>query len=59
MGGGGGAPKGLGHNLLMQFSGLCRSRMEISETDFFLYIDHSPGASLRDEIFFFFAKDSP
>ena len=32
---GGGGPKGLGHNLLMQFSSLCSSKMEISETDFF------------------------
>ena len=28
------AMKGLGHNLLMQFSTLCSSKMEISETDF-------------------------
>ena len=35
-GGGGGAPKGSrAHNLLMHFSGLCSSKMEISETDFF------------------------
>ena len=34
--GGGGAPKGSrAHNLLMQFSGLGSSKMEISETDFF------------------------
>ena len=32
-GGGGGAPKG--HNLLMQFSHLSSSKMEISKTDFF------------------------
>ena len=35
-GGGGGAPKGSrAHNLLMPFSGLGSSKMEISETDFF------------------------
>ena len=34
-GGGGGLPRGPGHNLLMQFSGLGSSKMEISETDFF------------------------
>ena len=33
--GGGGLPRGLGHNLLMQFSSLGSSKMEISETDFF------------------------
>ena len=34
--GGGGAPKGSrAHNLLMQFSRLSSSKMEISETDFF------------------------
>ena len=33
--GGGGLPRGLGHNLLMQFSRLNSSKMEISETDFF------------------------
>ena len=33
--GGGGLPRGLGHNLLMQFSGLSSSNMEIYETDFF------------------------
>ena len=33
-GGGGGVPRGLGHNLLMQLSSLCSSKMEISETDF-------------------------
>ena len=33
-GGGGGAPRGLGRNLLMQFSRLNSSKMEISETDF-------------------------
>ena len=32
---GGGLPRGLGHNLLMQFSRLNSSKMEISETDFF------------------------
>ena len=31
----GGVPRGLGHNLLMQFSSLGSSKMEISETDFF------------------------
>ena len=31
----GGSPRGLGHNLLMQFSSLGSSKMEISETDFF------------------------
>ena len=35
LGGGGGLPRGLGHNLLMQFSNLGSSKMEISETDFF------------------------
>ena len=35
LGGGGGSPRGLGHNLLMQFSSLCSSKMEISKTDFF------------------------
>ena len=34
-GGGGGLPRGIGHNLLMQFSRLSGSKMEISETDFF------------------------
>ena len=34
-GGGGGLPRGLGRNLLMQFSRLGSSKMEISETDFF------------------------
>ena len=33
-GGGGGLPRGLGHNLLMQFSSLGSSTMELSETDF-------------------------
>ena len=33
--GGWGLPKGLGHNLLMQFSSLSSSKMEISETEFF------------------------
>ena len=31
----GGLPKGLGHNVLMQFSSLGSSIMEISKTDFF------------------------
>ena len=35
LGGGGGLPRGLGHNLLMQFSSLGSSKMEISESDFF------------------------
>ena len=36
LGGGGGGTKGCrAHNLLMQFSGLGSSKMEISETDFF------------------------
>ena len=35
-GGGGGSTKGSrAHNLLMQFSGLGNSKIEISETDFF------------------------
>ena len=34
-GGGGGLPRGLGHNLLVQLSCLSSSKMEISETDFF------------------------
>ena len=33
--GGGGLPRGLGHNLLMQFSSLGVSKMETSKTDFF------------------------
>ena len=33
--GGGGLPRGPGHNLLMQFSSLGSSKMEISETDLF------------------------
>ena len=33
--GGGGLPRGLGHNLLMQFSSLGSSKMEFSKTDFF------------------------
>ena len=33
-GGGGGLPRGIGHNLLMHFSRLGSSKMEISETDF-------------------------
>ena len=32
---GGALPRGIGHNLLMQFSRLSSSKMEISETDFF------------------------
>ena len=35
VGGGGGLPRGLGRNLLVQFSRLNSSKMEISETDFF------------------------
>ena len=35
VGGGGGLPRGLGRNLLMQFSRLSSSKMAISETDFF------------------------
>ena len=34
-GGGGGLPRDLGYNLLMQFSRPSRSKMEISETDVF------------------------
>ena len=34
-GGGGGLPRGLGRNLLMQFSRLSSSKMAISESDFF------------------------
>ena len=34
-GGGGGLPRGLGHNLLVQFSRPSSSKMEISGTDFF------------------------
>ena len=33
VGGGGGLPKGLGHNLLMSFTSLGSSKMEICETD--------------------------
>ena len=32
---GGWLPRGLGHNLLMQFSSLGGSKMEVSKTDFF------------------------
>ena len=32
---GAGVPRGLGHNLLMQFSSLYSSKMGTSETDFF------------------------
>ena len=32
---GGGLPRGVGHNLLMQFSRLNSSKMELSETNFF------------------------
>ena len=35
VGGGGGTKGSKAHNLLMQFSGLGSSKMEISETDFF------------------------
>ena len=35
VGGGGWLPRGLGQNLLMQFSRLRNSKMEISETNFF------------------------
>ena len=35
---GGGLPRRLGHSMLMHFSS---SKLEISETDFFLYSDHS------------------
>ena len=35
VGGGGGLPRGQGHNLLMQFSSLGSSKMEISKTDLF------------------------
>ena len=34
-GGGGGAPKGLVHNLLMQFFNLGSSKMEVFKTGFF------------------------
>ena len=34
MWGGGGGARGLGHNLLMQFSSLGSSKMQISETNF-------------------------
>ena len=34
-GGGGGTKGSRAHNLLMQFSGLGNSKIEISETDFF------------------------
>ena len=34
-GGGGGLPRGIGHNLLMQFSRHSSSKVEISKTDFF------------------------
>ena len=35
VGGGGGLIRGVGHNLLVEFSSLGNSKMEISETDFF------------------------
>ena len=35
MGGGGGAPKGLVHNLRMQFFALDNSKIEVFETHFF------------------------
>ena len=45
---GGGVPRGLGHNLLMQFSSLCSSKMEISETDFFYILTiHNDQISLQ------------
>ena len=31
-------PRGLGHNLLMQFSTLLTAKMEISESEFFLFL---------------------
>ena len=34
-GGEGGLPRGVGHNLLLQFSSLGSSKMEIVKTDFF------------------------
>ena len=37
---GGGFPRGPGHNLLMQFSSLGNSKMEISKTVFFLHSYH-------------------
>ena len=37
LGGRGGLPRGLGHNLLMQFFSLCSSKREISETEFFYH----------------------
>ena len=37
-GGGGGLPRGQGHNLLMQFSSLGSKEMEISETDFLIFL---------------------
>ena len=40
-GGGGGAPRGLIHNLLMQFFTLGSSKIEVLETYFFLYFDHT------------------
>ena len=48
-GGGGGLPRGLGHNLLMQYSGLGNSKMEFSATDFFdtLTIQNDPITSQR------------
>ena len=39
-GGGGGIPKGLVHNLLMQFFTLGCSKIEVSDT-FFLFLDHT------------------
>ena len=35
---GGGLPRGLGHNLIMQFSNLGSSKMVISESDFFDFL---------------------
>ena len=37
-GGGGGLPRGPGHNLLKQFSSLGNSKMENSKTNFFIFL---------------------
>ena len=39
-GGGGGLPRGVGHNLLMQLCSRDSSKMKIFETEFFGYSDH-------------------
>ena len=45
--GGGGSPKGLVHNLLMQFFNLDSSKIEALETCFFLMLS-SPKMTIQD-----------